>query len=448
MPGSFLILLAAGSIVLLLYLIIGLKLPAFVALLVVSLVMALAAGVPLAEIPALIQEGMGRTLGYIAVVIGVGAMLGEILRISGGAEQVARALVLRTGDDRAPWGLTAVGLIVAVPVFFDVALILLIPLVYNLARRSGKSLLYYAIPLVAGIAVGHSFIPPTPGPVTVAALLGADLGWVILFGCVAGLPAALVGGVFWGRYIGARLHIPVPTLAEPTAQTNSTRHIIPSVGTVLALITLPMGLILLNTASAVWLETEHPGRQWLAFVGHPFTALIATLLLAFYFLGARLGFSRQEIQQVATRSIEPVGMIILLTGAGGVFGKVLISSGVGDALAASMAQSQIPVLVFGFLIAMGIRVLQGSATVAMVTAAGLIAPVLSAGDYSVALIGAVVVAIAAGATVLSHVNDTGFWLVKQFLGMTEKQTLASWTVMETIVGLVALTVLLAVSTFL
>lgn len=448
MSASFLILLAVLSIVTLLILIVVCKVHAFVALLVVSVGVAIAGGIPLTEIPGVVQEGMGRTLGYIAVVIGVGTMIGEILRVSGGARQIANTLIRRAGEPRAPWGLTIIGLIVAIPVFFEVALILLIPLVYDLVRRTGRSMLYYGIPLVAGIAVAHSFIPPTPGPVTVAALLGADLGWVILWGLVAGVPAAIVGGIFFGRYIGTRIHTGVPHhVPQDDPDADQTRKV-PSFGIVLAIIALPLVLILLNTASSVWLEEGSNLRQWMAFIGHPFMALTAALLLSLYFLGTRLGFTPEEMQGVATRSMEPVGMIILLTGAGGVFGRVLVETGVGDALADMMTATNLPVVLFAFLVATGIRVLQGSATVAMVTAAGLVAPLLGMGDYSAAMVGAVVIAIAAGATVLSHFNDTGFWLVKQFMGLTERQTLMSWTVMETIIGVVALVIVLTISLFL
>ncbi|HUG42582.1 MAG TPA: SLC13 family permease, partial [Longimicrobiales bacterium] len=193
--------LVALGVALILVLIIVVRIQAFAALLLASMVVAVVGGVPLAEIGGVIQEGMGRTLGYIAIVVGLGAMLGALLEVSGGAERIARTLVGRVGEARAPWALALTGLIVATPVFFDVALILFIPLVYSLARQSGRSLLFYAIPLVAGIAVAHSFIPPTPGPVAVASLLGADLGWVIAMGLLAGVPATIIGGVFFGRHI-------------------------------------------------------------------------------------------------------------------------------------------------------------------------------------------------------------------------------------------------------
>lgn len=452
--------LVAFGVALLLFLIIVVRIQAFAALLLASMVVAVLGGVPLAEVPAVIQEGMGRTLGYIAIVVGLGAMLGQLLQVSGGAERVARTLLGRLGEERAPWALGLTGLIVATPVFFDVALILFIPLVYGLARRSGRSLLYYAIPLLAGIAVAHSFIPPTPGPVAVASLIGADLGWVIAVGLLAGIPATVVGGIVFGRTIAGRIHLPVPEYMLPevnpgpasvSTESSSTAPAadaeLPGFGLVLALIGVPLSLILLGTVSRVTLGDGHPMRALFAFLGHPFAALLVATLLAFWLLGTRRGYSAEEVRKVATAGLEPVGMIILVTGAGGVFGNVLVAAGVGDALASLMAGSAMPVVVLAFLIATVVRVAQGSATVAMVTAAGIVAPVIQAGSYPPPMLGALTIAIAAGATVLSHVNDSGFWLVSRFLGMSEADTLRSWTVMVTLVGLVGFAVALVFSAF-
>jgi Gnt-I system low-affinity gluconate transporter len=461
MTTAALIGLVAFGVALLLFLIIVVRIQAFAALLLASMVVAVLGGLPLAEIPAVIQEGMGRTLGYIAIVVGLGAMLGQLLQVSGGAERVARTLLGRLGEERAPWALGLTGLIVATPVFFDVALILFIPLVYGLARRSGRSLLYYAIPLLAGIAVAHSFIPPTPGPVAVASLIGADLGWVIAIGLLAGIPATVVGGIFFGRTIAGRIHLRVPEYMLPEVnsgpaavgtESSSTGPAadaeLPGFGLVLALIGVPLSLILLGTVSRVTLGDGHPVRALFAFLGHPFAALLVAALLAFWLLGTRRGYSAEEVRKVATAGLEPVGMIILVTGAGGVFGNVLVAAGVGDALAGLMAGSAMPVVVLAFLIATVVRVAQGSATVAMVTAAGIVAPVIQAGSYPPPMLGALTIAIAAGATVLSHVNDSGFWLVSRFLGMSEAETLRSWTVMVTLVGLVGFVVALLVSAFL
>ena len=436
------------AVALLLVLVLYVRLHAFVALLLTSLLVALLGGIPLADIVGVIEDGMGNTLGYIATVIGLGAMVGEMLRQSGGAEEIAATLLRSFGDDRTPWALSLTGLLVAIPVFFDVALILFIPLVYTLTERTGKSLLYYAIPLLAGIAVAHSFIPPTPGPVAVAGLLDADLGWVIFFGILAGIPSILIGGVFFGHYIAGQIHLDVPDVMREEEDEIDVDVIPPSFGQALAVIGLPLGLILLGTLSEVVLTKGTTGRQVLELVGHPFTALMGAAVLAFYVLGVRGGMPMEKVQTVATKALEPVGLIILVTGAGGVLGNVLVETGVGDALAEAMAASNLPVVLLAFLIAVVVRVSQGSATVSMVTAAGLVAPVIEAGDYSEPMTGLVTISIAAGATVLSHVNDSGFWLVGRFLGMDEQQTLRSWTVMETIVGTVGFLVALGISALL
>lgn len=449
-----LIALTALGVAVLLFLVIVVRLQAFVALLIVSLLVAVLGGIPPSDIADVIQTGMGETLGFIAIVVGLGAMFGEMLQQSGGARTISHTLIRTFGEENAPWALGLTGLIVSIPVFLDVALILFIPLVYSLARRSGRSLLYYAIPLLAGMAVAHSFIPPTPGPVAVASLLNADLGWVIVFGLVAGMPATILGGVFFGRYIAGQVHLGVPEhmlpddteqAPEPSAPESSEDG--PSFALVVALIAVPLLLILMGTASEVLLAEENAFRRWITFLGHPFTALTLAALLAFYLLGTRLGYTADEIQKMSTASLEPAGLVILITGAGGVFGEVLVETGVGEALADVMAASSLPGLLLAFLIAAAVRVSQGSATVSMVTAASLMAPVLEASTYSGPQLGLYTVAIASGATILSHVNDSGFWLVSRFLGMSEEETLRSWTVMETIVGLVGLAVVLGVSLF-
>lgn len=449
MTAAYLLSLTVLSILLLLLLIIYYRMQAFIALLVVSLLVAVAGGIPVGEIIDTIQEGMGSILGYIAVVVGIGTMVGEILLVSGGAKQIAGTLLSRSGEKRAPQALALIGFIVAIPVFFEVALILFIPLVYDLTRRTGKSLLYYGIPLAAGIAVAHAFIPPTPGPVAVASLLGADLGWVIFVGIIAGVPSALAGGVIWGRYISGKIHLSVPPNVEnKTDDYPSDQLRNPGFGISIAIIIIPLFLILLNTASGLLFEETHLFAVWMSFIGHPFTALLISCLIAFRYLGTRLGFTREQVQEIATNSMRPVGMIILLTGAGGVFGRVLVAAGVGEVLLDVMAVSNLPVVLFAFLLASVIRVAQGSATVSMVTTAGLIAPLIEAGSYSPAVVACVTIAIACGGTVLSHFNDSGFWLLKEYFGMTEKQTLASWTVMETIIGVTGVTVVLLLSFFL
>lgn len=440
-----LIMVALAGIFLLLFLVIRTKLHAFVALLLVSLLVGVAAGMPLGEVINSIQNGMGGTLGFVAVVVGLGAMFGKMLEVSGGAERLAATMISKFGEDKAQWALGVTGFIVAIPVFFDVGFIILVPIVYGLARKTGKSLLHYGIPLLAGLAVTHSFIPPTPGPIAVAELVGAELGWVILFGVLAGIPAMILAGPVFGRFIGKKIHIAIPDYMELEEKEYDKE--LPSFGMITSLILIPLVLILLNTLSGVLLDEGNMVREILTFLGHPFVALTIATMLTFYLLGTKRGYSRQEVQDIATKALEPAGIIILVTGAGGVFKQVLIDSGVGDVLGEMMGDSALPPIVLAFLIATAVRVAQGSATVAMVTAAGLITPLLEMVGMTGPALGLIVIAIASGATVLSHVNDSGFWLVNRYFGMDVKDTLKSWTVMETIIGLTGFVVVLIISFF-
>ncbi|OOE14725.1 GntP family permease [Fictibacillus arsenicus] len=445
MSGSTLILVALLGVFALLFLVIRTKLHAFVALLLVSLLVGIAAGMPLNKVIESITNGMGGTLGFVAVVVGLGAMFGQMLEVSGGAERLAQTLVKKFGQDKAQWALTLTGFLVAIPVFFDVGFIILVPIVYGLAKKTGRSLLYYGIPLLAGLAVTHSFVPPTPGPIAVADLLGAELGWVILFGVLAGIPSAILAGPVFGRYIAKKIHVSVPDYMELEEKQYDKE--LPSFAMIASLIFIPLVLILANTVSGVLLEEGNTVRSVLTFLGHPFVALIIATLLAFYFLGVRRGYSGDEIQSIATKALEPAGIIILVTGAGGVFKQILIDSGVGKVLGDMMAGSALPPILLAFLIASIVRVAQGSATVAMVTAAGLISPLIDTLGLEGPVLGLIVISIAAGATILSHVNDSGFWLVNRYFGLDVRDTLRSWTIMETIIALTGFTVVFVLGFF-
>lgn len=442
MSDSMLILIAMAGIFALLFLVIRTKLHAFVALLLVSLIVGVLAGMPLEEVVASVQNGMGGTLGFVAVVVGLGAMFGQMLEVSGGAERLAQTMIKKFGQDKAQWALGITGFLVAIPVFFDVGFIILVPIVYGLAKKTGRSLLYYGIPLLAGLAVTHSFIPPTPGPIAVADLIGADLGWVILFGTIAGIPAMIIAGPLFGRYIAKRIHVSVPDYMN--LEEKEYDKDLPGFGLIASLIMIPLVLILLNTVSGVLLEEGNIARSILTFLGHPFVALTIATLAAFTLLGTKRGYTRQEVQDIATKALEPAGIIILVTGAGGVFKQVLIDSGVGEVLGNIMAGSSLHPLLLAFLIATAVRIAQGSATVAMVTAAGLMAPLIDMLEIDGPFLGLMVIAIAAGATVVSHVNDSGFWLVNRYFGLDVKDTLKSWTVMETLIGLVGFAVVLII----
>jgi Gnt-I system low-affinity gluconate transporter len=333
------------------------------------------------------------------------------------------------------------GFLVAIPVFFDVAFIILVPLIYALQKQTKKSLLLYAIPLLPGLAITHTFIPPTPGPIAVADILGADLGYVIIFGFIAGLPAAIVAGPLLAKNLSKRIHIKTPQEMVSTLEIPENA---PSAAQILAIIAIPIVLIVFNTVLGSPLFEEGILPNWIVYlaglIGHPFVALIIANIVAWYFLGIRKGFTKQQLLDISTKSLYPAGVIILLTGAGGAFKQVLIDTGAGKMIAESLSSDYFPPVLFGFIIAAIVRVLQGSATVAMITAAGIASPMLGIADTSAPQLAVLVISIASGATVFSHVNDSGFWLVKQYLGMTEKQTFQSWTVMTTLIALVGLVV--------
>ena len=422
------------GICILLFLILYMRIQAFIALLISSIAVGLIAGMEASQIITTMQEGMGNTLGFVAMVVGLGAMFGTILEHSGGAESLAKRMLKRFGEKNASWALMITGFFVAIPVFFDVAFIILIPIIYALQRKTKKSLLLYGIPLLAGLAITHAFIPPTPGPVAVADIIKADLGWVILFGFIVGIPTAIVSGPVFAKYISKKIHLEAPVLEE----SDDTITTLPSAYMILTIIGLPIVLILSNTLlnSPLCDSWAIPTslKNSIQLLGHPFAALILANLVAWYLLGIRKGFSREKLLDIMTRSMAPAGIIILLTGAGGVFKQMLVNTGTGEMLANYFAEAGLNILVFAFLAAVLVRILQGSATVAMITAAGLTAPLIGA-DMSDPQKALMVIAIAAGASIMSHVNDSGFWLVSKYLGMTEKQTFKSWTVMTTVLAL-------------
>ena len=437
---------AGAGIALLLLLVVTLRVPAFLALLITSLLVGLSSGLEPQQVIDSIKNGMGGTLGFVAIVVGLGAILGQILESSGGIQRIADSLIQSFGSGKIQWSLGVTGFIVAIPVFFDVAFIILAPLLYGLANRSGRSLLYYAIPLLAGLAITHSFIPPTPGPIAVAELVKADLGWVILFGALAGIPAMIIAGPWFGQFIANRLFVPVPEAHRD--ETTAADVSAPSFAWMSSIILLPLVLIMLATTAPFVLVAESPLLTVVSFLGHPFVALTIATILALIIARKKCDLSREALLNIANKGLEPAGVVILITGAGGAFKQVLIDSGVGQMLASVFIEAQFSVFILGFLIAAITRVAQGSATVAMITGAGLMAPILELQPMSAPSLGLLVIAISSGATILSHVNDSGFWLVSRYLGLSEKDTLKTWTVMTTLISLVGLASCLVISLFL
>ena len=439
-----LIIAAIAGIVLLLVLIIRFRLQAMIAILVGAVAIGLGAGMPFEQIIASVNDGMGNTLKGIALLVGLGSMFGAILEISGGAQTLAVTMVNRFGDRKAAWALGITGLVIAMPVFFDAGLIILIPLAFSLAKRTSRSSLYYAIPLLAGLAVGHAFIPPTPGPVLVATMLGVDLGWVIIVGLVCGLFAMIVAGPVWGAYCGKKYFIPVPehVASQPDIDTSK----LPSFGTVVFVILIPLVLIILKSIAGV-VDSMEAARPVINFLGEPFVALTIATLVAMFLLGYRNGYSSKELERVMTKSLEPVGLILLVTACGGVLRYILQYSGLGEIIGQAVASASLPLVVVAFVVAALVRISVGSATVAMTMAAGIIAAMPEIASLSPLHLACITASIAGGATVCSHFNDSGFWLVKTLVGMDEKTTLRTWTMMETLVGGTGFIVALIISIF-
>ena len=437
---------AGAGIALLLFLVIALRVPAFLALLVASLSVGLLSGLEPTQVIDSIKNGMGGTLGFVAIVVGLGAILGQILESSGGIERIADSLIRTFGPEKTQWSLGVTGFVVAIPVFFDVAFIILAPLLYGLANRSGRSLLYYAIPLLAGLAITHSFIPPTPGPIAVAELINADLGWVILFGALTGIPAMIIAGPWFGQFVANKIFVAVPEAHRNNPITSDVSS--PSFAWVSSIILLPLLLIMLATTAPFVLAQSSPLLTAIRFLGHPFVALSIATILALLIAHTKCDLDKESLLNIANKGLEPAGIVILITGAGGAFKQVLIDSGVGQMLASVFIEAQFSVFILGFLIAAITRIAQGSATVAMITGAGLMAPILQLQPISAPSLGLLVIAISSGATILSHVNDSGFWLVSRYLGMSETITLKTWTVMTTLISLVGLASCLLISLFL
>jgi GntP family gluconate:H+ symporter len=432
--------IAAAAVTLLLLLIITLRVHAFIALVLVSLLTALAAGVPAATLVSLLTGSFGTTLGSVALLIGLGAMLGRLLEASGGAAVLANAFIARFGERHAVLALGIASLLVGFPIFFDAGLIVMLPVMFSVARRLGGGLLKFGIPVAAAFAVMHVFVPPHPGPVAAAELLQADVGQLVLLGTLVAVPTWLLVGGLFGRWIGKRIVLPVPDILAGGPQEPAPANP-PGAGTVMALLLLPPLLIFVNTGldfarAQGWVDDAGTWFQAGRLVGATPVALLISVLIAACVLALRRGGSFGGVERTLESALGPVCSIILITGAGGMFGGVLRATGIGAALSDALADIGMPVFVTGFVIATALRVAQGSATVALITAAGLIQPAVQAQSYGNGELAAVVLAMAAGSAMLSHVNDSGFWLVGRFFGMDVRTTLKTWTVMMTLIGLI------------
>ena len=432
-----LLLIAAIAVAVLLVLIIVLRMHAFVALVLVSLVTAVAAGVPVADVPAISIAAFGSTLGSVALLVGLGVMIGRLLEVTGGAQVLADTLVSRFGEKRAPLALGVAALLFGLPIFFDAGLVVFLPIIFSVARRFGGSVLMYALPAAGAFAAMHAIVPPHPGPVTAATEIGASIGLTLLVGVVAAVVAWFVGVYAVTTTWLGKVHVPIDdsVLTGGREVEEGTR---PAFGHVLGILLLPLVLIGANTVLTTLRTNESIDAEgglvdFFVFIGQTPVALLIALLVATYTLAIKR-HSRAEIEGLLNDALGPICAIILITGAGGMFGGVLRYSGIGSALSDSLADLGLPLIVSAFVIATILRVAQGSATVALTTTAGLLSAAVVDADPSSLQKVALVLAIAAGATVLSHVNDSGFWLVGRFFGMDVKTTLRTWTVLETTLG--------------
>ncbi|MER6143184.1 GntP family transporter [Streptomyces sparsogenes] len=456
MSHNALLAIAAVGVALLLLMIIKAKIQPFVALVVVSIGVALAAGVPAADLVATIEEGMGSTLGHIATIIALGAMIGRIIELSGGAASLAHSLMERFGEKRTPLALTAAGFLLGIPVFFEVGLIILMPIAYGVARASRKPLLVYALPMGAAMLTVHAFLPPHPGAVAAATTIGADQGWVLLFGIPVTAVVILLGHLLAKR-MTRREYPMTPDVyakvfgeavegdgggaraegagegAQPKAVVEGAENP-PSFGMVVSLIVTPIALILLGTIGTNFLPEGSALRAVLTVLGAPMVALLIAAALAAYFLGARRGWSMGHISEVMGSALPGVAMVILVAGAGGVFGKVLVKTGIGDAVADVLDRTGLPLLALAFAMTMLLRAVQGSTTVALVTTAGLITPLLQRTDLSPQQLALVCLAMGAGGLSVSHINDAGYWMFTRLVGLEVGDGLRTWTVLTTVMG--------------
>ncbi|MGR6741302.1 MULTISPECIES: GntP family permease [Microbacterium] len=441
-----LLLIAVGAIALILFLIIVCKVHAFLTLIIVSLLTAFVAQVPVSAIAKTLTDGFGGTLAGVALLVALGAMLGRLIEHSGGAKSLADKFVEVFGEKRAPFALGIASLILGFPMFFDAGLVMMLPIIFAIARRVSKAnVLLFGIPAAAAFSVMHVFLPPHPGPVTATEAYGANLGLVLLLGLVIVFPVWYVSGYLWGKFIAARIPLPVPALfgeRDDDQPANPPRPL-----TVILLLLLPMLLIFMNTglttlATEGIVSTDDLWVQVLVLLGNSFVALLITVIVATFVLGTRRGENGTALEKVVDSALGPVASVILITGAGGMFGGVLRASGIGDALADTLSDLGLPIIVAAYVIAVIIRLAQGSATVALVTAAGLAAPAVVAGDFNPLQVAAIVLATAAGSVFAGHVNDSGFWLVGRLMGMDVKTTLKTWTVQQAIESVTAFVLVL------
>ncbi|MGV2291216.1 GntP family permease [Trinickia sp. YCB016] len=448
--GSMLLVYTVIAIAALILLIARYKVYPFLVLIIVSLVLGLVVGMPMDKIVKSFEAGTGGTLGHIAIVVGLGTMLGKMMAESGGAERIATTLIKWFGEKNIHWAMMFVAIIVGLPVFFEVGFVLLIPIAFNVAKRTGKSLLLIGLPMVAGLSVVHGLIPPHPAALLAVQAYGADIGKTIAYGLIVGVPTAIVAGPLFAllihRYVKLPENNPLAAQFVDTHAQGAQREL-PSFGVTLFTILLPVILMLVGSWADLVFTPKTLPNNLLHFVGNSDVALLIAVLVSFWTFGARRGFNRDQIQKFCSECLAPIAGITLIVGAGGGFGGVLRDSGISNQIVETAKHAHLSPLLLGWLVAALIRLATGSATVAMTTACGVVAPIASASGIVVKP-ELLVLATGSGSLIFSHVNDGGFWLIKEYFGMTVGQTFKTWSLCETIISLLGLGLTFALATVL
>ena len=436
-PHSIFLLVAAFiSVIGLIVMIAVVKLNPVITLFLTSLALAIVAGMPMPTVIHSFETGMGGTLGHIAIIVGLGTMLGKMMAESGAADQIAYTLVRVFGEKNVPWAMVTIALLVGLPAFFEVGFVLLVPILFTVARRTNTSLLMAGLPMVAGLSVVHGLVPPHPAAMLAVTIFHADVGRTILFGLLIGAPTAIIAGPLYARLIAPHIHL---SLDNPMADQLTTRdegHSLPGFWLSVLTIVFPVVLMLAGSWADTFSRAGSTLNSALRLAGNDDMALLVGALLSFVTLGTMRGFSRDTVLRFSIECLGPTAAITLLIGAGGGFGRVLQDSGVSGAIIVVALKSHVPLLLLAWLLAAALRLATGSSTVAMATAASIVAPIAmhSAGVHPELL----AIATGAGSLIFSHVNDGGFWLVKEYFNMTVGQTMKTWSVTETIISVTAL----------
>jgi GntP family gluconate:H+ symporter len=434
--GNLLLVYALIAIVALIVLIARFKLNPFVTLIVVSLSLGMAVGMPMGTIVKSFETGVGNTLGHVALVVALGTMLGKMMAESGGADRIAQTVIAAFGVRNVHWAMACIAFIVGLPVFFDVGFVLLVPIAFTVAKRTGTSMVLIGIPMVAGLSVVHGLVPPHPAALIAVSAYNADIGRTMLYALIVGIPTAALAGPIFAKAV-AKYVIPTPNTALMDALADTrVREKLPGFGVTVATILLPVALMLISGWADLVSAKGTMLNDLLRLAGNPVMALLIALLVSFYTFGRAAGIDRNMINKFTSDSLGPIALVTLVVGAGGGFGRILMDSGISPAVVALATGAHVPPLILGWLVASLIRVATGSATVAMTTACGIVAPI--AGPGTGASPELMVLATGAGSLILSHVNDGGFWLVKEYFGLTVAQTFKTWTVCETLISVVAL----------